>query len=205
MKKIKSMRVQDIVIYPNETVPVTQIINKKGYELIRKMKAKDGYLLPMFGTLVKKDWGAEYLHTTDRYFEIIVMVRINGDLYRCYFKFTEEWITDLASVPKFFRSFVDDNAPWIIPACQVHDLLFVLAGAGLFDFRGTNKLFYHMCKWSIDNYMLKLSDCKRRQYKRKAWLAWLAINTFVGRKRFNVKREDWEKQGGEVLMERIYE
>lgn len=194
-QRIKKMRVLDVIIFPNETVPVTQIVSRKGYEITRQMKAAKGFILPDFETIVKKSWGAEYLYTTDQYFEIIAFVEINDELFELKFKFDETWITDLASVPKAVRSIIDDNAPWIIPACQPHDGIFTKQGCNFFDFRATNRLFYEMCNWSIRNYSWKLNWFKRRWYYLKSKKAWLAVNTFVGRKRWKSKRENWEKQG----------
>lgn len=186
MKKIKKLEVERIEVFPAGTVPVTPIIDRQGYELTANMKASEGYYLPRWEDLLKKGWGVDSLRTTDKYFEVIVIGKINGRNFRLYSKFDPSWITDLASVPRIFRSLIDNDAQWLIAASQVHDGLFVLQGSAMFDFWGTNRLFREMC-------ILELS--RRNKSTLKAWLAYIAVCSPVGWRRWKMKRDTWEKQG----------
>lgn len=194
------MRVIDCKIYPNEVVPVTPVLGYAGYALERGRKTKDGFNLPPWWELVRKDWGVDRLRTTDEWFKIIVAVKYKKHTMQYKFSFNEEWITDLASVPAVLRGIVDNDEQWIIPPSQVHDALFCYKGFGSFSFAQTNRLFYEMCKY----YVRRL--CKGfRKFRMmiKAWLAYIAVSTPVGKRRWKMKRDDWEKQGCEYRCEKL--
>jgi len=77
-------------------------------------------------------------------------------------------VTDLASVPKLLRSFVDNDDPGIVLAAIIHDINFA---THFLNFRDSNCLFRQMCV------MGGLG-------KFRSWLAWLAVSSFVGHNRY---------------------
>jgi hypothetical protein len=194
MLKIKSLKVESVDVYPDMVVPVTPVLGRNSYERIRDLKAENGVFLPPWHILEKEDWGVNDLCTTDSWFEVITHLLINGKTYRLYVKFDEAWLTDLASVPFFLRSFVDNDDQCIIPASQVHDALFCLAGSNLFDFAGTNRLFREMYSHALK---------KQNRSTVKSWLAYIAVSSPIGKNRWTKKRALWEKQGVSISMEEI--
>lgn len=174
-------------IIPNETVPVTPVINRTGYDIVRANKALRVVYLPNWESLVAAGVSVSALRTTDSWFEIIFVI---GDVEH-KFVFNEQWLTDLASVPPLLRSFVDNDAPWIIPAAMVHDALVCHRGFGVLSFKQSNRFFYELCKCYV-----------RKQYPGKRWplvQCWLAFASvslpFVYRKYWNKDRASFEKKG----------
>lgn len=105
------------------------------------------------------------------------------------FKFKKGWLTDLASVPWFFRSIVDNDDSELLPAAMVHDFLF---STHKLNFSDTNELLYVISK--------------HMGYKPSlAWFAWAAVSSPAGRIRWKAnarKRCGWTELTAEFMMAR---
>lgn len=92
------------------------------------------------------------------------------------YDFKRGYITDLASVPGYFRSFVDNDDIDIIAAALVHDRNFSVHEL---TFKQTNELFYKMF---LAREGLPGSDERWLCLPLRARLAWRAVSSFVGRR-----------------------
>jgi len=104
------------------------------------------------------------------------------------YRFYPGFITDLASVPKFVRSLIDNDDLDLLAAALIHDANF---SCHFLTFRETNALFRSMVA--------------SRGAVGKAWLAWLAVSSPVGRVlwRKNQKRRGaWTGKTVTVLKSR---
>ena len=102
------------------------------------------------------------------------------------FKFSEGWISDLASVPWFFRSVVDNDDAHLLSAAMCHDYLFSTHDL---PFDETNKLFRQMAK--ALGYPRGLAN-----------LAWIAVASPFGKKRWRENldlRGDWTRKTAQFL------
>lgn len=89
--------------------------------------------------------------------------------------FNRGYLTDLASVPNYFRSFIDNDDIDIIAAALVHDRNFSVHRLG---FRQTNELFYKMF---LTRDGVPGSNDKWLSLPIRARLAWAAVSSPVGR------------------------
>lgn len=103
------------------------------------------------------------------------------------FKFYPGFITDLSSVPSFFRSFVDNDDVDMLAACLCHDVNFSMHHV---PFVETNELFYKMVMArdgmpGTKDHWISLPA--------RAKFAWLAIRSIFGRIRWkaNKKKRNW--------------
>jgi len=108
------------------------------------------------------------------------------------YHFEPGFITDLSSVPGFFRSVVDNDDIDMMSAALCHDVNFSLHHL---SFKQTNQLFYHMImsRFDPDGDGVDDSDHWVSLPARAKW-AYLAVNSFVGRIRWKQnkrKRQDW--------------
>jgi len=104
------------------------------------------------------------------------------------YTFKRGYISDLASVPGFFRSVVDNDDIDVILAAIVHDRNF---STHVLTFRQTNELFYKMF---LARRGIPGSDEKWVSLPRRARIAWYSVNSFIGRflwRRMKRRRQDW--------------
>ena len=94
-----------------------------------------------------------------------VLVELADDL-NLVFVFKPGFITDFASVPRFFRGIVDNDDPKIIIPAFVHDVNFL---SHFLSFKDSNKLFLSM---------MRLEGMKRFRSR----IAYWAVASFVGRR-----------------------
>jgi hypothetical protein len=108
------------------------------------------------------------------------------------FTYFPGFITDLASVPTWFRGCVDNDTASMVPAVLVHDYLF---SAHALPFEYTNELFYQL-----------LLSCG---YNRtKACIARWAVSSVFGRRAWRLnkdRREVWTKKTASMLLPRPIE
>jgi hypothetical protein len=115
------------------------------------------------------------------------------------YKFHPGFITDLSSVPSFFRSFVDNDDVDMLAACLCHDVNFSMHHI---PFVETNELFYKMVMArdgmpGTNDHWISLPT--------RAKLAWLAIRSFVGRMKWKgnkARREWWTNKTTEFMKAR---
>lgn len=108
------------------------------------------------------------------------------------FEFRKGFVTDFASVPKSFRSVVDNDDNRIVCAALVHDYLFTTHGL---PFKYTNELFHQM--------MLAFGYNRAR-----ARLAYWAVKSYFGRKYWRKetpKRIRQTRKTAQMLMPRPIE
>lgn len=105
------------------------------------------------------------------------------------YKFHRGFITDLASVPRFFRNIVDNDDLDVISAALIHDANFSSHFKGM-DFKRTNKLFKKMIQ--------------RRGRRFMGFLAWLAVSSPIGKRRWKAlkkQRSQWTANTVEYMNE----
>jgi hypothetical protein len=178
----------------NSLPPLTRVY-KKGffdfrfidgatYERTRKEFRKSGTWLPTWDKL--KNLGKRSdLRLLLSDLTIDVKFKDNTGLR---YDFKRGYITDLASVPDYFRSFVDNDDIDIIAAALVHDRGFSIHNL---NFKQTNELFYKMF---LARDGLPGSDERWLSLPRRARLAWWAVSSFVGRRLWyknQKKRRAW--------------
>jgi hypothetical protein len=123
-------------------------------------------------------------------------ILLNDLVVTIYFKtgtkyqyiFQRGYITDLASVPGFFRGVVDNDDIDVILAALVHDRNFSVHSL---TFKQTNELFYKMF---LARKGIPGSDEKWVSLPRRARIAWFSVNSVVGRflwKRMAKRRMAW--------------
>jgi hypothetical protein len=103
-------------------------------------------------------------------------------------KFHRGWVTDLASVPWFFRGVVDNDDMELLAAAYVHDANFSMhfLGDGPAGVNRTNDLFREMIRY--------------RGSRVKAWIAHKAVDSIIGHALYN-KMPDRRKQWTRGLVE----
>jgi hypothetical protein len=142
---------------------------------------KYGIRLPTWNRLKEASWGFDDFRVLSENLEVLIDLEHKGKMYLYRYRFTREFITDLASVPKYFRSIIDNDDKQIIIAALVHDAEF---GNQWHDFRSANTLlkeiaiYFGMPRW-------------------RAFLAWAAVSSPAGKRRWRMHRPDWEKAGVE--------
>ena len=115
------------------------------------------------------------------------------------YRFERGYITDLASVPSFFRSKVDNDDIDLLAAALVHDCNFAIHHH---SFEKTNELFYKMIMMregvpGADDHWAKLSW-------RAKWAYW-AVNSFVGKRywnKTNANKSEWARRTTSFLRDR---
>lgn len=133
------------------------------YNFVRVRNNND---LRHFGTgvtiedLVKQGLKADQIWVLPSLLQILVSTK---DMQTSYL-FWPGHITDLASVPKFLRSLVDNDGLRIIAAALVHDYNFATQEMG---FRASNRLFYKMIRAIGGSWWL-------------ATKAWLGVSGLIG-------------------------
>lgn len=96
------------------------------------------------------------------------------------FKFLPGFITDFASVPQIARWIIDNDELDLLAAALVHDANFSMH---FLNFKQTNELFRKMIR------------ARGRRFK--SWLAWRAVSSRIGKRRYNApkkEREYWTKK-----------
>jgi hypothetical protein len=154
-------------------------------------KKEFGIVLP-----TRKELGEQFTNLEDlRILLNRVTVRVEFRNRRpLEYTFDRGFITDLASVPKCFRSFVDNDDLRILVAALVHDYNFsthfldpeTAKGQPVENvgFRRANKLFYGMCR-------------NRRLPWVRCVLAYVAVNSVVGRAKYEKecpRRNPWTQK-----------
>ncbi len=105
------------------------------------------------------------------------------------FEFDPGFITDFASVPKFFRGIIDQDDNRVITAALCHDYLFSTHDL---PFRQTNKLFHALLR-------------KAGYGRLRARLAYLAVASPFGRyfwSKNKKRRERWTRKTAQLLIPR---
>jgi len=104
------------------------------------------------------------------------------------FEFLPGFITDLASVPRAFRSFIDNDDDWLVIAVLIHDYLFSTHGL---PFAYANELLYQVAR-----------QCGYP--KRKAWLALISVSSPVGlyKWRKNTRRNGYTRRRAQMRITR---
>jgi len=152
-----------------------------------RLNAELGFLLPRY-QIIKGFGPVDDLRVLCR--QIGVFVKF-GNTSWVNFSFFPGFVTDLASVPKSFRSVVDNDEHALLPAVLCHDFLF---STHAFPFRYTNRLFHQM------------STCNG--YSRfKAAVAWLAVSSPWGRKAWHAnkqRRRQWTLQTAMMQLPRPF-
>ena len=133
-----------------------------------------GIALPVWNQLKRATWGFDDLRINLS--ELEVLIYQEDEVY--HFRFHPGYITDLASVPKWVRSFIDNDDKRLLVAAYVHDALFL---NHWLSFRDTNKLFRKIIRNQGGGPFL-------------AGSCWLAVSSFVGRRRYNMHRPEWSKK-----------
>ena len=103
-------------------------------------------------------------------------------------QFDRGYITDLASVPRFFRNVVDNDDVKLAPAALVHDYFFTVHDL---PFNETNELFYQMALHNGYN-------------KARAFLALVSVSSPIGLYRFRKlakRRNHWATTTARHLIE----
>jgi hypothetical protein len=142
---------------------------------------KHGIKLPTWARLKKAGWGFDDFRLLTEPVRVVIDFSHKGKYYIYEYRFDRRWITDFASVPKFFRGVIDNDDKQIIIAAMVHDAEF---GNHWHGFRSANTLLLEIARYFGMN-------------RAKSWLAWFFCSTPAGRRRWNLKRADWEKAGCE--------
>jgi len=98
---------------------------------------------------------------------ITITIELKGGEWLQY-KFHKGWVTDLASVPWWFRGLVDNDDIYLLAAAYCHDANFSChyLGDTLAGLDRTNDLFREMIRY--------------RGKKVRAWLAHAAVDSIVG-------------------------
>lgn len=122
-------------------------------------RQKHGVLLPSSDEL-KKFGGLDEVRVLTE--DVAVTIEFENSAW-VQFKFYKGFLTDLASVPKFFRSVIDNDDNRLILAALVHDYLFTTHGLPFYE---TNELFYQIARF-----------CGYSKFK--SWLAWVAVSSPV--------------------------
>ena len=152
-------------------VDLRRVLTEHEYNVTR---AEVDFELPTWDKLKEASWGFDDLRILMSKLEVLLYM---DDKSVFHFTFEPGYITDLASVPGFVRSFVDNDDKRLVVAAMIHDALFL---NHWLDFDDTNSLFRQIIK-----------------YYGNGWLAfwcWAAVSSFVGRKRYNETRPQWSKQ-----------
>lgn len=92
-----------------------------------------------------------------------------------HYLFRPGYVTDMATVPKFFRGVLDNDDLRVIAAALVHDYNFATAHE---SFKVSNTLMFRMMRAVGASWF-------------KSVVAWLAISSPVGRWRYNEGRGDF--------------
>lgn len=154
------------------------------YEQTREEFRREGLELPRWKTLKRFGKRADMrLLLSDLDIEIKFAT---GSGYRYAFK--RGYLTDLASVPSYFRSVVDNDDIDVIAAALVHDRNFSVHHL---SFEQTNELFYKMY---VARKGVPGSDDKWLDLPKRARIAWFAVRSVVGRylwRKLGRRREAW--------------
>ena len=94
------------------------------------------------------------------------------------YTFERGWVTDLASVPKKLRSFVDNDDYYILLAALVHDANFENK---ILSFKQSNVLFYKMIRHSGAGWWL-------------ATKAFIGVHNWIGKRVYNSERNSYNKK-----------
>jgi len=151
----------------------TARIQRKNYnKQVTGLFSRFGFTLPNYSWLKKHYKTPQQLRVLLHTLEVWIHLA-NGD--KLYFKFLPGFIWDLASVPKIFRSFIDNDDMDLMLASLLHDFIF---STHALNFSDGNKLFYEVARFKINyNWNRK----RRYRIRFKARSAWLAVSSFVGR------------------------
>jgi hypothetical protein len=133
------------------------------------------FWLPSISDLHRMDNDIDELHLLTS----VIFIDVSLDnSYWIQYRLNPGYITDLASVPKFFRGVIDNDELNMLEGVLVHDINFSLQ---MHSFRSVNRLFREM---------LLDEGCSRF----KSRLAYWAVNSIIGRGKWenmSPKRRDW--------------
>lgn len=121
--------------------------------------------------------------------QVYVQVKNGKEICWISFGFKRGFCWDLASVPRFFRSVVDNDAQESIVAAMCHDYLFT---SHALSFRESNSVFRGL---------LKTAGASRFD----TFIYWAAVSSPVGRYMYNsktIKRAKWQLQTVDFAIER---
>jgi hypothetical protein len=104
---------------------------------------------------------------------------------RLYYRFSKNYITDLASVPSFGKFLVDDNDNFMVLASLVHDSNF---GGHHLTFKESNSLF----RW-----MMRKQGASWFQ----AFVAWVGVSSWKGREAYDRPIEGFKTNEDYCKME----
>ena len=115
--------------------------------------------------------------------KLVVKIHLKDEGVLVY-TFERGWSTDLASVPRSLRSFVDNDDFHIIIAALVHDSNFE---GQFFPFSSANWLFYHMIRKSGGSWWF-------------ASKAFVGVHNWIGRRAYDKDVPTHNKQYKRFLM-----
>lgn len=148
----------------------------ESYEQIRENFRGEGIDLPSPSFFVKD------IDKIGNFWILLSPLRINiyyANYGTCSYLLNRGHMTDLASVPKRLRSFVDDNGADMIIASLIHDINF---GGHILPFKESNLILRYMML-----YTMKYCTCKSDKFSVwfNAWCAWLGVSSFIGKMIYN--------------------
>lgn len=159
------------------SLPYKRLLSHNHEEIKERLQKDHGVILPEWDEICRKD--QKYLYVFMNYCAIQVWYNDGtGETLRI----KAGWMTDLASVPVFLRSLVDDNAPWIILAALWHDAGFA---AHFWGFRQCNYNF------------LDIMTCEKAPRIRKR-LSFAAVNNPI------IYHTHYKKSAKEIAHERKF-
>jgi len=133
--------------------------------------------LPSYTKLKNMFGDPEQLRILTKFLKVTICLK-NGD--RLVYKFFPGFIWDLASVPKAFRSVIDNDSILMLCPSLVHDTNRSIAR---FSIRTTDQLFYQMVL-QIGKYANPLT------VRLKARIAYLAVSSIIGRTIYRKRARD---------------
>jgi hypothetical protein len=121
-------------IYYDE-LPYVRLLEGNYRYYQKKIYDTHGVSIPDWDTIPKSK--RKYLYLVVNDFSITGYTKCGKKLVWHY---KAGWFHDLASVPSLVRSYIDDNAPWIVIASLIHDACFGAHFNGI-GFRQSNYFF----------------------------------------------------------------
>jgi len=101
-------------------------------------------------------------------------MHISYGKYNFTLHFKEGFVFDTATVPNILKAIIDNDSSIMLIPSLFHDAAF---GLHFFDFKTTNKIFRAMIKYFGKKYKVKFR-------RLRAFIAWLGVNSFVGKRIF---------------------
>jgi len=157
-------------------VDLRRILSEHEYNITR---VDTNFVLPTWRELKDTTWGFDDLRIQITPLEYLVYTNLG--VFK--FKYKPGYITDLASVPKFVRSFIDNDDKRLVRPSMMHDPLFVL----------------HTVPFDMTNSLFRAATIFENKNKKfLANMVWLAVSSFVGKRRWKQKRPLWSHRNVEI-------